>query len=151
MSSESRRSEVRNRNHSLFNDGSTHSHYWEGRFGSRPASCNNSRGVFAFACFIIASSTRPAASASAWAWWWWNSWPMCAASVLSGGLAGPARCVRRRDTCKDNQTPDRPGRNGPRWRATRRCRIGALCAITMSARVSRSRNSGAMAGNSGAS
>ena len=34
---------------------------------------------------------------------------------------------------------------------TPRCRIAALCAITMSARVSRSKNSGAMAENSGAS
>ncbi len=47
-----------------------------------PAFCNNSRGVVAFTCFIIASSTRPAASASAWAWWWLNSWPICAVKVL---------------------------------------------------------------------
>jgi hypothetical protein len=42
------------------------------RFGSRPAIFNNSRGVLALTCFIIASSTRPAASASDWAWWWLN-------------------------------------------------------------------------------
>jgi len=47
-----------------------HKFYWEKRFGSMPAFCNNSDRVFALTCFIIANSTRPAASASAWAWWW---------------------------------------------------------------------------------
>ena len=63
-----------------------------------PAFCNNSRGVFAFTCFIIASSTRPAASASAWAWWWLNWWPICAVKWIADDLAVPARCVRHRDT-----------------------------------------------------
>lgn len=43
----------------LFKSGHDQKH-----FGSMPVFCNNSRGVFAFACFIIAISTRPAASAS---------------------------------------------------------------------------------------
>ena len=55
--------------------------FYRDRFGSMPAFCNRSRGVVAFACCIIASSTRPAASASAWAWWWLKSWPMCSVSV----------------------------------------------------------------------
>jgi hypothetical protein len=41
-------------------------------FGFMPVFCNNTGGVFTFNCFIIASSTRPAASASDWAWWWLN-------------------------------------------------------------------------------
>ena len=71
--------------------------------GSIAAFCNNSDGVIALTDFIIASSTRPAASASDWA----------RPASRVGGLAGPARCVRRRDTCRDNQTLDTADRNDP--------------------------------------